>query len=99
MGVKSEQRKARRERILNAFSNALKLEMGPFNLKGRGYEPRTTLKPHIARLLNVLELPYASVSQGPSVRHYYPLRLVNRAAQLMAIDAAEFTSTINLASK
>jgi hypothetical protein len=98
MGVKSAERKARNEQIRNAFSRALTLEAGPFRLKGRGYEPRTTLKSHIARLLNDLELPYASVSQGPSVRYYYPLRIVTRAAQIMGVDAAEFTSTINCAS-
>jgi len=48
MGVKSDERRARKERIRNAFSSALKLEMGPFKLKGRDYEPRTTLKAHIA---------------------------------------------------
>jgi len=98
MGVKSDERKERTQRIRSAFLSALKLEMGPFKLKGRGYEPRTTLKSHIARLLNGLELPSASVVQGRSTRHYYPLRLVNRAAQLMDVDASEFTSTINVAS-
>jgi len=96
MGVKSDER---RERIRNAFSSALKLETGPFKLKGRGYEPRTTLKAHIARMLNDLELPNVAVSQGYSRRYFYPLRLVTRAAQLMDVDASEFTSTINVASK
>jgi len=98
MAVTSEERKARNEQIRNAFSCALTLEAGPFKLKGRGYEPRTTLRSHIARLLNGLELPYASVSQGYSVRHYYPLRIVTRAAQIMGVDAAQFTSTINCAT-
>ena len=60
MGVKIDERKERNERIRNAFSSALKLEIGPFKLKGRGYEPRTTLKAHIARILNDLGLPYVS---------------------------------------
>ena len=94
----STKRKERNERIRNAFSSALKLEIGPFRLKGRGYEPRTTLKAHIARLLNDLGLPYVPVVQGPSARHYYPLRLVSRAAQIMGVDAAQFTSTRNEAS-
>jgi hypothetical protein len=99
MGIKSHERKERTERIRNAFSSALKLEMGPFKLKGRGYEPRTTLKAHISRLLTDLGLPYVSVVQGPSARHYYPLKLVSRAAQLMNIDTSEFTSTINVSGK
>ena len=98
MGVKSAERKARNQQIRNAFSRALTLEAGPFKLKGRGYEPRTTLESHIARLLNGLELPYASVSQGYSVWYYYPLRIVTRAAQIMGVDAAQFTSTTNRAS-
>ena len=79
--------------------SALRLEAPPFTLKGRDYEPRTTLKPHIVRILDGLELPYASVKQGTSVRHYYPLRLVNRAAQVMGVEPSQFTSTINLASR
>jgi hypothetical protein len=55
MRVRSDERKARNEQIRNAFSCALTLEAGPFKLKGRGYEPRTTLKSHIARLLNGLD--------------------------------------------
>lgn len=99
MGVKSDERRARKERIRNAFSSALKLEMGPFKLKGRDYEPRTTLKAHIAGFLNGLELPCVSVAQGYSHRHYYPLRIVERAARLMEVNASEFTSTINWGSK
>ena len=97
--VSSDQRRARAEQIRDAFSSALELEKGPFNLKGRGYEPRTTLKSHISRILNGLKLPHVTVAQGYSNRYYYPLRLINRAAQLLGIDASEFTSTINLASE
>ena len=42
---------------------------------------------------------HVTVAQGYSRRYYYPLRLVNRAAQLMEVNASQFTSTINLASK
>jgi hypothetical protein len=99
MGSKSAERKARKEQIRNAFMSALRLEAPPFMLKGRNYEPRTTLKSHIARMLNGLELPYAPVRQGASVRYYYPVRLINRAAQIMGVESSEFISTINLASK
>src|SRR5213593_282548 len=98
MGSKSVERKARKGQIRDAFLSALRLEAPPFTLKGRDYEPRTTLKSHIVRMLNGVELPYASVRQGTSVRYYYPLRLVNRAAQIMGVESSEFTSTINLAS-
>jgi len=74
------------------------LETEPFKLKGRGHEPRTTLKSSIVRLLNGLELPYVSVSRGYSLANYYPLRLVNRAAELMDIEPSQFASTISLAS-
>ena len=87
-----------KERIRNAFSKAMALETEPFKLKGRGHEPRTTLKSSIVRLLNGLELPYVSVSRGYSLANYYPLRLVNRAAELMDIEPSQFASTISLAS-
>ena len=98
MSVKGTERKARTEQIRNAFSHALTLESGPFRLKGRGYEPRTTLKSHIARIVTGLELPFVTVSQGYSRRYYYPLRLVTRAAEIMDVDASQFISTINMAS-
>lgn len=98
MGSKRDEKKARNEGIWNAFSKALDLETGPFNLKGRGYEPRTTLKAHIVRILNGLGLPYATVDQGYSRRNYYPLRLVNRAAQLMDVDPSQLISVEDLGS-
>jgi len=99
MSIKSKERKARNERIQSAFSGALRIEKEPFILKGQGYEPRTTLKSHISRIVSDLPLPYASVSQGPSWRYYYPLRLVKRAAELMNVKPSEFTSTINWAGR
>ena len=96
MGIISN--KIKKERIRNAFSQALTLETAPFNLKGRGHEPRTTLKSNISRILNNLELPCVSVSRSHSYANYYPLRLVKRAAQLLDIEASQFTSTISLPS-
>lgn len=98
MSAISDDRKARKERIRHAFSKAMDLEKGPFNLEGRGHEPRATLKSNIARILYGLEVPYASVSCGYSKCHYYPLRLVKRAAKLLDIEASEFISKISRAS-
>lgn len=97
MSAKSDDRKAKKECIRHAFSKAMDLERGPFNLKGRGHEPRATLKSNIARILNGLEVPYASVSCGYSQCHYYPLRLIKRAAQLLDIEASQFISKISRA--
>ena len=99
MGVKADERKARTERIQSAFSQAKRLEKRPFKLKGRGYEPRTTLKAHIVRMLSDLYLPSERVSKGHSAPNFYPLRLVSRAAKLMNVDPSEFTSTVQRASE
>ena len=92
---KREERKARNERIQRAFSRALKMEKEPFVLKGRGYEPRTTLQSHVSRIVRDLALPFAHVSHGRGWRYYYPLRLVRKAAELMKVEPSEFTRTID----
>jgi len=86
----SDESRARRERMRNAFSKALDLEKGPFKLRGRAYEPRTTLKSSVSRMANGLGWPRCG--------SLYPLRLINRAAHLLNVEASKFTSTISLSS-
>jgi len=84
----SEITQTQRMLIRDAFLKAMQLEKGPFNLKGRGHEPRVTLDKQVAAILRGVDLPRLYIS-GYGANFYYPARLIARAAELLLKDKAD----------
>ena len=68
--------------IRDALQEALALESEPFNLLGRGHEPRLTLDKRLAAILRGVELPCAWIS-GYGANGHYPTRLFRRAEKIL----------------
>ena len=68
-----------RDTIRTHFLKAAASEKPPFNLSGRGHEPRVHLSAPLATALRGLELPRVYIA-GFGAKYSYPLRVVKRAA-------------------
>lgn len=62
--------------------------IAPFNLSGRGHEPRVTLDRRLAAVLRETDLPFVCIS-GYGANYYYPRRVFERAQRqlLTAVNA------------
>ena len=78
--MKTSKEKDTNEEIRAAISKAIQKETGPFNLSGRGHEPRVTLCIRLAAILKNVEIPSVYIS-GFGANYHYPERVFRRAAQ------------------
>ena len=69
-----------REALVRAAHKESSLE--PFNLWGRGHEPRVTVNPRLAAIIRGLDLPSVRIS-GYGANVHYPLRVFKRAARAL----------------
>lgn len=65
--------------VREAFQKAMEECPGPFNLSGRGHEPRCTFDVKLSAILRPVDLPHVRIS-GFGAKKHYPMRLVDRAA-------------------
>jgi hypothetical protein len=68
-----------------AFEQALKQEPPPYNLTGRGHEPRVSLSVRTAALLRSMNLPCVHIRNYGDNKKFYPARLVERAAKILNV--------------
>lgn len=68
--------------IRSAFQQAMLELPGPFNLSGRGHEPRCTLDRRLAAYIRGMEIPHIVIS-GFGANKHYPKELVDRAAEIL----------------
>lgn len=68
--------------IRSAIFRAVEEETGPFNLSGRGHEPRITLCKRLAAILRGIEVPRVYIP-GYGANYYYPERVFRRAAKIL----------------
>ena len=82
------------EEVRAAFHAALKEEKGPFKLSGRGHEPRATIRSHFSKFLSGMHVPSEKLSIGRHYSTFYPLRIVERVAQLLSIETRDLVCTV-----
>ncbi|MCB1061796.1 MAG: hypothetical protein KDN20_02605 [Verrucomicrobiae bacterium] len=68
--------------IRSAISSAIEEETEPFNLSGRGHEPRVTLCLRLAAIIRGVEIPCVYIS-GYGANCHYPERVFRRAAKTL----------------
>jgi len=68
--------------IRKAVLEAVEIEKGPFNIFGRGSEPRVTLDRRLAAVLRGLDIPRIYIS-GYGANYYYPTRVLETAQKLL----------------
>ena len=68
--------------VRRAFTQANEEVPGPFNLRGRGSEARCHFDKRLAAYMRGVGLPCVILS-GYGANKYYPLRLVERAAEIL----------------
>ena len=81
--VAAEERQLRvriREAVLEAAR--IETEGEPFNLRGRGHEPRIALTVKLAAILRGLDLPHVHIA-GYGANNHYPFRVFDRAARML----------------
>jgi hypothetical protein len=67
-----------------AFEEALRHELPPYNLSGRGHEARVSLSARTAVAVRSMNLPRVRIS-GYGASYFYPERLVRRAAKILSV--------------
>lgn len=73
--------KRENDAIRHEVTEAARIEaLLPFNLSGRGHEPRVTLDRSLAAILRAVALPKVYIS-GFGANFYYPRRVFRRAAR------------------
>jgi len=72
-----------RDAVLKAASEEAALK--PFNLSGRGHEPRVTLDRKMASILKDVDLPRVHIS-GFGANNHYPYRVLKRAADTLSSE-------------
>lgn len=68
--------------IRKAVLEAVKREKGPFNIFGRGSEPRVTLDRQLAGVLRGLDIPRIYIS-GYGANYYYPTRVFKTTQKIL----------------
>jgi hypothetical protein len=68
-----------------AFAQATKEVAGPFKLSGRGHEARCTFDRRLSAYLRGVEMPHVVIS-GFGANKHYPLRLIERAAEILKLS-------------
>jgi hypothetical protein len=76
-----KQEQLENDAIRKAMSDAANRErrVRPFNLSGRGHEPRVTLDVRLAAILRGLDIPHVRIS-GYGPKKFYPVRVLKSAA-------------------
>ena len=75
-----DENQAIREAVLKAV--AVEEAIAPFNLSGRGHEPRLKLDRRLAAILRGVEIPAAYIS-GYGANSFYPTRVFVRAVDIL----------------
>ena len=80
------QQQAENFAIRLAVAEAVKQEAKkkPFNLFGRGHEPRVTLDRRLATILRGQDIPRIHIS-GYGANYYYPRRVLETASELVEV--------------